>query len=315
MAAVSDSFAAACAEGARWPLPGSGGTAQRWSQLSRLAADDLVLGRLVEAHADAVAILAELGGELPGQSRWGVWAAEGRDVGLQATTSDGGWQLEGRKPWCSGATLLTHALVTASAADGRRLFAVDLSHVGVVPELGTWTGLGMAASDTLDVDFAAVPARPVGGPGAYLDRPGFWAGGIGVAACWYGGACGVARPLVARVAAGAEPHAAAHLGAVHVALRGARALLLQAAAVIDRAEAAQPADLAVLARTVRGAVDRTVAEVVDRVGRALGPAPLARDAAHSQLVADLGVYVRQSHAERDLAALGEGLGPNPEWPL
>ncbi|HUY52367.1 MAG TPA: hypothetical protein VMV92_42790 [Streptosporangiaceae bacterium] len=41
----------------------------------------------------------------------------------------------------------------------------------------------MAGSDTLDVDFDDIPAEPVG----YLERPGFAHGGVGVAACWYGG--------------------------------------------------------------------------------------------------------------------------------
>jgi hypothetical protein len=41
------------------------------------------------------------------------------------------------------------------------------------------------------------------------------------------------------------------------------------------------------------------------VGRALGPAPLATDREHAQRVADLTVYLRQHHAERDLARLGE----------
>ena len=60
------------------PLPGSGRTAARLSGLAAVGEADLALGRLVEAHADAVAILAELGGTAaqPGQ-RWGVWAAEG----------------------------------------------------------------------------------------------------------------------------------------------------------------------------------------------------------------------------------------------
>ena len=38
--------------------------------------------------------------------------------------------------------------------------------------------------------------------------------------------------------------------------------------------------------------------------RALGPGPLAHDADHARHVADLEVYVRQHHGERDLAALG-----------
>ena len=41
------------------------------------------------------------------------------------------------------------------------------------------------------------------------------------------------------------------------------------------------------------------------MGRALGAGPLAHDAEHAQRVADLSVYVRQHHGERDLAGLGE----------
>jgi hypothetical protein len=41
-----------------------------------------------------------------------------------------------------------------------------------------------------------------------------------------------------------------------------------------------------------------------RVGRALGAGPLAHDEAHGRRVADLTVYLRQHHAERDLAQLG-----------
>ena len=45
-------------------------------------------------------------------------------------------------------------------------------------------------------------------------------------------------------------------------------------------------------------------EVLERTGRALGAAPLALDPEHGKRVADLTVYLRQSHAERDLAELG-----------
>jgi hypothetical protein len=41
-----------------------------------------------------------------------------------------------------------------------------------------------------------------------------------------------------------------------------------------------------------------------RVGRALGAGPLGHDQAHGRRVADLTVYLRQHHAERDLAELG-----------
>jgi hypothetical protein len=163
----------------------------------------------------------------------------------------------------------------------------------------------MAASDTFDVEFTDIPAEPVGGPGHYTGRPGFAHGGAGVAACWYGGARAVGRTLLA-AAAGREvgPHALAHLGAVDIALRTARAALDAAAAEID----ADPDDRRgggwPRALRVRALVEATATEVMHRVGRALGAGPLSRDEAHSRRVADLTVYLRQHHAERDLAELG-----------
>ena len=67
------------------PLPGAGETAQRWRRLAELTEADVVAGRLAEAHTDAVAILAELGGPDPKPDQlWGVWAAESGDAALLA---------------------------------------------------------------------------------------------------------------------------------------------------------------------------------------------------------------------------------------
>src|SRR5664279_2357524 len=137
------------------PLPGRGGTAVRLAALRDLARWDVVAGRLIEAHVDAVAILADLdpaGSTIrPGQW-WGVWAAEPPGPGVDAYPAiDGssGWRLRGRKPWCSGAGMCTHALITARSPDGaRRLFAVSLADPGVRPVPGGWESAGMAGSNT-----------------------------------------------------------------------------------------------------------------------------------------------------------------------
>ncbi len=304
-------------------LPGGGATAQRWRALAELAADDLDVARLAEAHLDALAILHELRvphAGLPGQ-RWAVWAAEPPNGQVDAEHgSDGGWRLTGIKRWCSGAHACTHALVTAHAADGGRLFAVDLSDSGVRPGLGGWKGLGMAGSGTEDVEFAAVPAVAVGAPRAYLDRIGFWYGAIGVAACWYGGAVAIGRPLWQAARDGdLDPHARAHLGAVDSALAAAGAVLQEAAAAADRAGDPAASDAVSLqlwrrrALRVRAVVEAAATTTIERVGRALGPRPLATDAAHSRRVTDLGVYLRQSHAERDLAVLGDLAASADRW--
>jgi alkylation response protein AidB-like acyl-CoA dehydrogenase len=283
------------------PLPGRGATAERFRGLTALGRADLVAARLAEGHSDALAILAELGAgpTAPGE-RWGVWAAAPTSV--RAERTDDGWRLTGDRPWCSGAAWCTHALVTAAADDGVRLFAVENTPPHAQPIDGTWPAVGMAGSDSRTVRFTDAPVQPVGGPGDYVNRPGFWHGGAGVAAVWYGGALAVADRLhdAARTKE-LGPHALAHLGAVDVALAGAGAVLAAAAAEIDR-DPGQDAHR--LALRVRAAVEAAATAVLDRVGRALGAGPLSREGDHAHLVADLTVYLRQSHAEADLEQLG-----------
>jgi alkylation response protein AidB-like acyl-CoA dehydrogenase len=287
------------------PLPGSGATMERLAALADLAEEDLSLARLGEGHADAVAILAELGGPPPAPgSRWGVWAANPPGPNVTAERRNGTWTLTGAKQYCSGARICTHALVTATAADGQRLFAVTVAELK--PREGTWPATGMAGSDTLNVGFPGVRGDAIGPPGGYTDRPGFSHGGVGVAACWYGGARGVARALLAAAAKrDVGPHALAHLGAVDLGLHTARAALGAAAREID----ADPTDLRgdgpLRALRVRALTEAVATDVLARTGRALGAGPLGHDETHSRAVADLTVYLRQHHAERDLARLGE----------
>ncbi len=292
-------FRSACRDGELdLPAPGAGQTATRFAALADLAARDLVHARLGEGHADAVAILAELGGPSAGGHSWGVWAA--RPETLTAAHGPGGWTVTGVRAWCSGAQACTRALVTANTREGTRLFVVDPAAAGVCVLGGTWPALGMAGSDSRTVRFEAVPATPVGSPGDYTQRPGFWHGAMGVAACWYGGATGVGRRLLHAVN-GDDPHALAHLGGVDTVLAAAAATLAGAAAAID----AEPErDLQRLALQVRTQVEAAATEVLGRVGRALGAEPLGHDRVHARRVADLTVYLRQSHAERDLAELG-----------
>lgn len=290
------------------PLPGSGGTRERWAMLAAWTRADAVVGRLLEAHHDAAAILAEDGSDavVPGQV-WGVWAAEAPPP-LEATRrSDGSWSLSGRKLWCSGAHSCTHALVTAHADGVSRLFAADLTRNTVRPEPDSWHAVGMSASDSGSVLFDDTHAVTIGSADFYTGRAGFWHGAIGVAACWFGAAQGVAEPLYRRAAEGrAGPHALAHLGAVDASLHACAATVGAAAREIDENPGSMD-DARIRALRVRSVVERAATEVLDRVGRALGAAPLGQDEAHARRVADLTTYLRQSHAEGDLETLGRAV--------
>ena len=289
-----------------------------FSALATLGAVDLTTARAVEPHWDALAILDQAGHTVPEDASWGVWAASPPGTTLAATpassptstTGGDGWVLSGTKPWCSLADRLSHALVTASVEDGPpRLFAVGLHDGGVSVDPTAWAPRGLRDVTTSTVTFVDVPAEPVGEPGWYLERPGFAWGGIGVAAVWFGGAAAVAG-LLWTTARTRRPDQVAlmHLGACDAVLDGALLALRHAATAIDDG-LADGEEGRLLAARVRAQVAATAEEVLSRVGHALGPGPLALDPEHAGRVADLTLYLRQHHAERDLAALGSLVAP------
>lgn len=315
-----------------WPddlRPGGGSTAALWELLATLAAHDLAVARAVEPHLDARAILDQAGTAGPidaATATWGVYAAEGPGPALTAAEDGDGWLLEGTKPWCSLAGDLDAALVTARLVgdDTRRgLFAVDLRAPEVQPVDAEWAARGLAEIPSTPVRFDRARATLVAEGAWYLDRPGFWWGAIGVAACWFGGAVGVARRLHAHAAARPDDRLLAmHLGAVDERLHAARAVLADAAARVDASGAATRGGLdpepdearaagRVLAKRVRATVARTCEDVLRLAGHALGPGPLTQEPEHAKRVADLEVYVRQQHAERDDASLGGLLAAGP----
>jgi hypothetical protein len=298
----------------RLPLPGQGATLARWRALAAVGAHDLSLAKLFEGHTDAHAILHEAGAAPGGRDAlWGTWCAEPPDARLLLQAAPGGMAvLRGRKAWCSGARAVTHAVVSCwNEAGEPMLAALDLRQDGVRVTRDGWHAVGMQGSGSVDVLFDGAAATPLGAPGFYVARPGFWHGGAGVAACWFGGATRLADALRARLAAHADPHRLAQLGEVTVALGASAALLRETAAAIDRAPTA---DAMLAALSVRLCVEDAATATLAAAGKALGAGPLCKDPALARLVADLPVFMRQSHAERDLEAVGRIVAAAGELP-
>jgi len=276
--------------------------------LGAIAAADVTLARVVEPHLDALAILHQADLEPPTVSTWGVFAAEAPGLRLDATLVDDAWQLTGTKPWCSLASRLSDALVTAHTAPGeRRLFAVALTDPGVTTDDSVWLARGLPLVPSGPVGFDGVPASPVGDDGWYLRRPGFSWGGIGVAACWWGGAITLVDRLLA--AARTRPDAdllLRTLGAAAVDLSIAEQAIADAAQAIEHGHADDTAGPRLAQRvrsTVRGRVDAIRAGVLG----ALGPGPLTSEPAYLARMSDLELYVQQDHGDRDLARYGRML--------
>ncbi len=302
---------------ARLPIPGRGDTWERFSILATLAEESLSLARLGEGHADALAILAESGHQPHHpESSYGVWAARTGPGGVTARPVGGGWQLAGRKPFCSGSGIVGRALVTAEAPDGYRLFDVATSDVVVDTEPDSWPAVGMAdsVSETLTFGGSVVSEDDaIGPPGFYTDRPGFWFGACGVAACWFGGARGLVAGIVSSLGDDPSDIVLMEIGRSVSGLQAMHDSLQAVAAAID----ADPEDKQDQARPRAMAVRHIVHDCCDAILRetaaAGGARPLCHDPAQAQRAADLYVYLAQHHGGADAVTLGRLAVGGDRW--
>lgn len=289
------------------PKPGSGGTPARFAALADWAAHDLSLARLVEGHVDALAILAEAGKKADPGAVYGVWAARQPVGGTTASHAADGWHLKGTKSFCSGSTRIDRALVTAECEDGYRLFDVSVAENVKAVHAGSWPAVGMADSLSETLEFGGPPvarSRAIGPPNFYLERPGFWFGATGVAACWYGGTRGLVQDVLHSIGTNpSEPlmvelgHAVAHVDLMRRALDSS-------AREIDDDPWDWGGDARRRALVIRHAVHHAALEVLVHAAAAGGARPFCLHAEQAQRVADLYVYLAQYQGPQDANILG-----------
>jgi alkylation response protein AidB-like acyl-CoA dehydrogenase len=288
------------------PLPGGGRTAERHQLLAETAREDLSLAKLAEAHWDAAAILAEAGRSAEPNMLYAVWASEipGHAVRLERTTD--GFQISGEKPFCSGLGIVDRALLTVGLPHPC-LIEVDLrkNSSQISYDLEVWKTEAFRNTQTGAITLHELWVSPdslIGGPAWYLERPGFWHGACGPAACWAGGVAGLLD--FALVSKRDDPHTLAHLGAMQAAVWGMYALLKQAADEIDAAPS-DPKAAQIRALKVRHLIEGMGTATLQRFARAYGPYPLSMNEETASRYQEVGLYMRQSHAERDLESLGQ----------
>jgi hypothetical protein len=299
------------------PLPGAGATPLRHQRLMEVGREDLTLARLAEAHWDAVAILAEAGRRPHANELYGVWASEKPGEPLELRSSTSGLTVRGSKMFCSGAGLVDRALVTVGLPKDL-LVEIDLRRnaANIRFDGSGWKTRAFGETNTSNAvfeDATVTEAAVIGDPEWYIDRPGFWHGACGPAACWAGGAIGLVDFATRQKRD--DAHTLAHLGAMQAAQWGLRSHLDQAGKEID-ADPTNVGEAEIRALSLRHLIEQLCTDVLRRIPRAFGPFPLAMDEAISLRYQELDLYLRQSHAERDLGRLGTKLrqltepGPN-----
>lgn len=258
------------------PLPGGGDTSGRHRLLFEFGRKDLSFARLAEAHWDAIAILAECGSRPRANCLYGVWASESLSQALILESRDKSFRISGKKMFCSGAGLVDRALLPVGGSEPQ-LVDIDLrgnAHCLQFDE-SDWKTNAFRETKTSTVTFQDLTVSSedlIAEPGWYLERPGFWHGACGPAACWAGGAAGLVDYV--KEQSREDPHSLAHFGAMHASLWAMLSYLDSAGHEID----AYPHDrhrALIRALTVRHLVEQAATDILRRLPRAYGPHPLA----------------------------------------
>lgn len=301
------------------PPMGESQSIARLGFLTTVARKDLGLARLIEGHLDATQILREAGRPADSSKLYGIWASGGPVDTTDITEddgSDGNAGLTGSKPFCSGSDIVDRALVYVYPAE--QLVDVNMrgadSQQHLRFEAGQWKSSAFAETHTWTVRFEGLPVTDddrIGGNTWYFDRPGFCLGALAPAACWAGGATGLVDSVRQRTPD--NGHARAHLGAMVSSVCSMNAMLRWGADQIDADPDNTSGSLFPTALLVRHHIERACTDIMDRFGRTLGPRPFAFETGNARRIAELTLYIRQCHAERDLEELGDYLGKHPEY--
>ncbi len=297
---------------------GQGDTHVRLEELASIAARNLSLARLAEAHLDAVTILREAGHAVRPGSLYGVWASDNGTQRLRLINGPAGLMVTGTKGFCTGAHLVDRALITVVGPDGSSLIDIDARHPRITYVGGSWQTVAFEDTNTLAAEFEAVPIIPadvVGRQDWYLNRVGFWQGALAPAACWAGGAIGLADHChrLARQRA-ISPHQMAHLGRLDVIRWQLSSLVREAGRSTDTIGGDRDETL-LLAHRLRASVEQLADSAIFHALRCHGPRLLAHDAWATQHIAELQLYIRQHHAEADLEQLGQLVAGGRDEPL
>jgi alkylation response protein AidB-like acyl-CoA dehydrogenase len=278
------------------------------SVLTLTGEGSLALGRILEAHINALHLVARFGD--PAQREramrdaetgnlFALWVTDPADGGgLTMTRNDARLLLTGQKEFCSAAGHATRALVTARDGHGEvRMLILSLQrgeHVSPLPA----PLQGMRGAVTGRVDFTGYETdidAVLGQPGDYLREPDFSTGAWRSAAVASGGLTALVKLAAAQLTSTgrlASEHSQARLGLAFVAAQTASMWVRKAACVAEMPgqDLGKAVAIVGLART---AVERACLDAIRDIQRSIGLSAFRSGTAMELLCRDLSTYLRQ----------------------
>jgi alkylation response protein AidB-like acyl-CoA dehydrogenase len=281
--------------------------------LHLLGQASLPLGRLLEAHVNALRLImrygdpdqqAFAGDTVRGGALFALWVTDAPQNGLRLAARGGALELIGAKMFCSGAGHATHAVVTAEDHGEARLLLVDLGGGERVSPLAAGLA-GMRAAVTGQVDFTGVAThagRIIGAAGDYLREPDFSAGAWRSSAVALGGLyrlLDLARSQLCERGRQDDPHQRVRFGQALIGHETGRLWLERAGRMAEDLRA-DDAEIVATVGLARIAVERACLDGIERVRRSLGLGAFVTSNPVEQVARDLETYLRQPAADEVL---------------
>lgn len=284
--------------------------------LATVGQGDLSVGRIFEGHVNALFLIEKFG--TTGQrEHYRNLATSGHILGVWNTDMPGepvklkNMRLQGRKNFASGADGLSHAIITASIAQGRLMIVVPVGGLSI--DRSWWRPLGMRASGSHVVDLTDVEIERdwiLGDCDDYVREPWFSAGAIRFAAVHVGGMHAVFNTAEEHLRATqriADPYQLHRLGQMGMAVESGYAWLERAAKYWAEPECSLRDGIVTIANTARLAIEGLALTVLEEAERSVGAAGLIAPHPLERLIRDLRTYLRQPNPDGALASLGSAI--------
>jgi len=280
------------------PVAGAGRADELAEMLTLVGRGNLSIGRIIEAHVNALHLMARFGGVADDGQLYALWVTDPPAGGLRMRRAGGRILLNGGKQFCSGAGHATGALVTAEDVDGStRMLVVPLG-IGerVTPLPSPLQGMRAAVTGAVDFSGCEVPAGAVlGGPGDYLQEPDFSAGAWRGSAVALGGLIALLDHAMTQLRAsgrGDNTHSQARMGQAIIARETSR-MWVGAAARVAGDPAADTDFRVATVGLARIAVEAACLDAMRLIQRSMGLSSFRQGNPIELICRDLATYLRQ----------------------
>lgn len=302
-------------------------TASLLQLLKKVGSANLAVGRVYEAHVNALQLIGLYGSEhqkkhwfdkaKQEQKLFGVWNTQAENGIRIHDLGDGCYRLEGSKTFCSGSTWINRPLITGEIISpdkkGWQMCIIPTENVKpIMVDSSFWKPLGMRASASFKMDFTGIEIREkdlLGKPDDYYRQPSFSGGAIRFAAVQLGGAQAVfdqTKKFLQMMNRTTDPFQRARIAEMAFLIESGNLWINQAGEKADLwiTESASEEKTIAYAGMMRTFVEEICTRILYLSGQCIGARGLMRPSTIERVLRDLTLYLKQPAPDATLTQIG-----------